>query len=88
MAIKKRTEIACILCKNIIKFPEYIGKDYDGDLFCDECESMISIKLKEGEVKAFKFKGRMEQRKGSKTLEELRDKVHRLKYGEQNDKGA
>ena len=51
MGAKKRNEIACILCKKIIKFPEYIGKDYDGDLLCDECGSMMSIKLKEGEVK-------------------------------------
>ena len=80
MGAKKRNEIACILCKKIIRFPEYIGKDYDGDLLCDECGSMMSIKLKEGEVKAFKFKERMEEWKGSKKLEELQDRFNRLRH--------
>ena len=80
MVIKKRTEIECILCKKMIEFPEYIGKDYDGDLFCDECGSIISIKLKEGEVKAFKFKESMEEWKSSKRLKELQDRMKRFRY--------
>lgn len=72
----------------MIEFPEYIGKDCEGDMFCDEGESLISIKLKEGEARAFKLKERMEERKGSKRVEESQDRMARLRLDEENAKGG
>lgn len=53
MLMAKRTEIECIMCSNAIKFPEYVGQDYDGDLLCDTCGSSMRIKLTEWEVIEF-----------------------------------
>ena len=86
MAIKRRTEIACILCKNIVKFPEYVGKDYNGDLLCDACGSLLGIKLEKGEVKGFRVKERVKGRKDSKRMEELQDKFYKLKHDKNDDK--
>ena len=76
------------MCRKMIEFLEYIGKDYDGDMFCDECGPLISIKLKEGEVKAFRFKERMEERKWSKRVEQLQDRTARSRLDEKNAKGG
>jgi uncharacterized protein (DUF934 family) len=70
----KRAEIACILCKNAIRFPEYIGQDYSGDLLCDTCNSLLRIKLDKWEVKEFKvLEDRLEQWKGIEKLRQLRE---------------
>lgn len=76
MAIKgKRTEIACIMCNNAIKLPEYIGQDYSGDLRCGCCESLLYIKLVKREVQQFKVRTRGESKKGqpSETLLRLQE---------------
>jgi len=51
MATKKRTEIECIECKNMIRFPEYIGVDFrTGELKCDKCGSKLRIRLNKWKV--------------------------------------
>jgi hypothetical protein len=71
---RKRAEIACILCKNTIRFPEYIGQDYSGDLSCDTCSSSLRIKLDKWEVKEFKvLEDRLEQWKEIEKLRQLRE---------------
>jgi len=51
MARKKRTEIECTECKNMIRFPEYIGVGFrTGKLTCGKCGAELRIKLKEWEV--------------------------------------
>ena len=90
MVIKrKRSEIECLVCPNIIKFKEYIGDDYSGDLFCDTCGSQLHIKLKKGEVRDFKVLKRAEQRKESKQLLKLQEQARELVEKDlKNDKGA
>ena len=80
MAIKgKRTEIACIMCRNIIKFPEYVGQDYRGDLLCNKCMSLLRIKLSKWEVKEFKvLEDKFKESEGIKKLMELQEQAKRL----------
>jgi hypothetical protein len=86
MGIKrKRTEAECIVCKSIIKFPEYVDEDYDGDLLCDNCGLLLSIKLEKGKVKVFKVKEKIEGWKGYKKYLEFRRKFRDIK---RNDKGG
>ena len=94
--VKKRNKIACLLCHNAIKFPEYIGEDYKGDLLCGKCESLLRIKLVKGEVQEFTVvKDRWEKwkkskpSKPSKTLIELQNKAREaFEKPEKNDKGG
>jgi hypothetical protein len=75
----KRIEIACILCKNTIKFPEYVGQDYCGDLLCGTCESLLHIKLDKWEVKQYRvLKDKLEDWKGKERLKHLQDTAAKL----------
>ncbi len=94
MAAKKRTEIECIECKNMIRFPEYIGVDFrTGELKCDKCESKLRIKLNKWKVVDYypvKEKGGEKSKEAgpSEKLLELYDKFGRLKDIAQNDKAG
>ena len=44
-------KISCQRCKGDIWFPEYIGRDFEGDLKCDLCDSLYGIKLVKGKLK-------------------------------------
>jgi len=94
MVIKKRrTEVACIICGNMVKFPEFVGEDYKGTLLCDKCGSLLRIKLKNGEVKECSFFKDLEKKlkdlKGHKKMLELQDKAREaLEKPEKNDKGG
>ena len=81
MAIKgKRPEIACIQCRNIIKFPEYVGQDYGGDLLCDNCMSLLRIKLSKWEVKEFKvLEDKFKESEGIKKLLAFQELAAKLK---------
>jgi hypothetical protein len=71
---RKRTDIACIMCKNTIKFPEYVGQDYSGDLLCDTCRSLLHIKLDKGEVKQYRvLRDRSEEWKRVERMKYLQD---------------
>ncbi len=85
MAIKKRrTEIECIICGNMIKFPDFVGEDYKGALLCDKCGSLWRIELKNGEVKENDFVKDLEKKlknlKGHKKMIEYQDKFAELKH--------
>ena len=48
-------EINCLVCEKPIKFPPYIdSEDYDGHIFCHECNLLLYIKLKSSKVKKYK----------------------------------
>lgn len=71
---RKRAEIPCILCKNTIKFSEYVGQNYSGDLLCDTCGSLLHIKLDKWEVKQYKvLRDRSEEWKRLERLKELQE---------------
>ena len=74
MTVPKRAQIACILCKNTIVFPEYVGQNYSGDLLCNRCGSLLHIKLNKWTVDQYKvLKDRFEEWKGQEALRKLRE---------------
>lgn len=81
---RKRTEITCILCKNTIEFPEYVGQDYSGDLSCRTCGSLLHIKLNKWEVKQYKvLRDKLDEWKRSEKLKSLQEVARKAKYGGQ-----
>ncbi len=48
-------EIECLVCKKKIIFPSYINPtNYDGQLYCKECQLLLDIKLVKSEVIKYK----------------------------------
>ena len=48
-------EIECLVCGKPIKFPSYIDSDdYDGHIFCHECNLLLYVKMKSSKVKKYK----------------------------------
>ena len=45
--------INCVICKNPIEYPEYIGSDFKGHLKCWGCQSVHLIHLVGGDVMGF-----------------------------------
>ena len=73
---RKRAKIACILCRSIIVFPEYVGQDYSGDLCCGRCRSLLHIKLDKWEVKQYRvLKERSEELSGAEKVKELQERL-------------
>lgn len=78
MVIKGKRTVPCIVCKNAIEYPEYVGQDYSGDLLCNTCESLLRIKLHKGEVKEFKvLKDKLEHWKGAEKLKGLQESARK-----------
>jgi len=49
-------EIGCLACSKIIKMPQYIDTEkYDGQVVCEECNSLLYIKLVKGKVEKYKL---------------------------------
>lgn len=49
-------EISCLACSKIIKMPQYIDTEkYDGQVVCEECNSLLYIKLVKGKVEKYKL---------------------------------
>ena len=47
-------EIECLACGKPIKMPKYIDpKQYDGQVVCQECESLLHVKLAKGKVQKY-----------------------------------
>jgi hypothetical protein len=79
MTERKRTKIPCIVCISAIKLSEYVGHDYDGDLLCDRCKSLLHIKLEKWEVKQYKvLKDRYEALRGKEALNRLQEMTEKL----------
>ena len=52
-------EIECLLCEKHIKLPQYIdAEDYDGEVVCQECQSLLYIKLVKSKVQKYRIKKR------------------------------
>jgi hypothetical protein len=49
-------DIKCLVCKESLEIPPCIDLDnYDGQLFCHECNSLWDIKLKSSKVIKYKL---------------------------------
>jgi uncharacterized Zn finger protein len=48
-------EIECLACGKTVKLPQFINTDkYDGQVVCQECESLLQVKLVKGKVEKYK----------------------------------
>jgi len=48
-------EIECLACRKNIKIPQYTDTEkYDGQLVCQECKSLLHVKLMKGKVQKYK----------------------------------
>jgi DNA-directed RNA polymerase subunit RPC12/RpoP len=51
----KVVEIECLACSKTIKPPNFIDTDnYDGQLVCQECKSILHVKFVKGKVQKYK----------------------------------
>ena len=52
-------EIECLLCEKPIKLPKCIDtEDYDGEVVCQECQSLLYIKLVKSKLRKYRIKER------------------------------
>ena len=48
-------EIECLVCGRTIKIPQFIDTDnYDGQVACQECGSLLHLKLEGSKVRKYK----------------------------------
>ncbi len=48
-------KIDCLVCGKSVKFREYIdAEDYDGEVVCQECGSLLHVKLANSKVQRYK----------------------------------
>jgi len=49
-------EIECLACGKVVKLPQFIDTDYyDGQIVCQECKSLLHVKLVKGKVQKYKI---------------------------------
>ena len=49
-------DIKCLSCDKTLELPQYIDTDnYDGQLVCQECKSLLYVKLVKGKVQKYKI---------------------------------
>lgn len=55
----KMVEIECLLCEKPIKLPKYIDtENYEGEVVCQECQSLLYIKLVKSKLQKYRVKQR------------------------------
>lgn len=48
-------DIECLACGKTLKIPQYIDADnYDGQVVCQECKSILHVKLVKGKAQKYK----------------------------------
>jgi len=52
----KPTDILCLVCEEVIKVPQYVPPNYKGDLVCQNCKSLMHIKLVNSQVAEYQIK--------------------------------
>ena len=49
-------DIECLACGKTVKFPQFINtENYDGQVVCQECKSLLHVKLVKGEVQKYRI---------------------------------
>jgi DNA-directed RNA polymerase subunit RPC12/RpoP len=49
-------EIDCLACGKNVKIPNFIDSDnYDGQVVCQECQSLLHVRLLKGKVQKYKI---------------------------------
>jgi len=71
--------IECLVCGEIVKIPKFIDTDnYDGQVVCQNCTSLLHIKLVESKVKKYRL-----VKKNTRKFEQLLEKI--VQAGKQSD---
>jgi len=52
----KPTDVLCLVCEKAIKVPQYVSPNYKGDLVCQDCKSLLHIKLVNSQVTEYEIK--------------------------------
>ena len=52
----KPTDVLCLVCEKAIKLPQYVSPNYKGDLVCQDCKSLLHIKLVNSQVTEYEIK--------------------------------
>jgi len=48
-------DINCLVCGEHIELPKYIDtQDYDGEMVCQKCESLLHVKLVKSKVRKYR----------------------------------
>lgn len=50
--------IECLACGKALQLPQFIDTDdydYDGQVVCQECKSLLHVKLEKGKVRKYKI---------------------------------
>ena len=48
-------EVECLVCGKVVKLPQFIDtENYDGQVVCQECDSLLYIKLVRSKVQGYK----------------------------------
>ena len=54
--VDKMVEIQCLACDKTLKLPQFVNTDnYDGQVKCPECKSLLHIKLVKSKVLKYKI---------------------------------
>ncbi len=49
-------EIECLACGKAVELPQFVDTDnYDGQVVCQECKSLLHVKLAKGKVQKYKI---------------------------------
>lgn len=78
--------ILCLVCGKPIKIPQYIDTErYDGQVVCQECKSLLHVKLVKGKVQ--KYKVVENKTKGFNFTKLVMDSAEKRKQQEKGDRG-
>jgi hypothetical protein len=65
----KMVDIKCLVCKESLVIPPYIDPaDYDGQLFCHECNLLWNVRFKSSKVVKYKLAEKQPKAQPSKII--------------------
>jgi len=71
-------EIECLLCEKSIKLPKYIDtENYEGEVVCQECQSLLYIKLVKSKVQKYRVKQRGFRRMSGEEMAQIFKTIQR-----------
>jgi DNA-directed RNA polymerase subunit RPC12/RpoP len=74
---EQMVEIECLACGKTVKIPQFINTDkYDGQVVCQECKSLLHVKLVKEKVEKYKV---VENKYGVKTWVDVIKKLEEAK---------
>lgn len=74
----KPTDLLCLVCEKAIKLPQYVSPNYKGDLVCQNCTSLLHIKLVNSQVAEYEIKkDKLQESLVIKQLTDLRNSARK-----------